>query len=543
MVLQQLAFQQQQSQLYAAQIAGEGFGARLGQKRDLDGDDGGFESFLMDMKKRKVEPVYDSNMMNRLNGLVPTAIGNGFPPLPSLLSQTAPMYQQQQPQIHNYQTMPQMPNNHSQHHAPAPTGLPEIRTEADLAMFNQFMISLGRDAMGQTNYNVPAMSHEASYDSGSASTSSDSPLSDQSPIEDLFNAEELASLGLAGMPGVPIPTINAPDQSSDMSNSLTSNSSVSFGNLYPSLDNLHLSRARTHSVPELHDANKRTIANLPRNNSIAVGRQEYNNPAFMANPYSDLNSFAQVDTSGYSFDTLAKSRSPIQPPTMAPRDFLKKTYRHVAPLGAAMSSRLHESAERTDITDEHETSEPEEMTTPKISVRSLLLSDDQADPAFKLPAIHHAPGGSNQPLPSLNEVAAISSPRQAPAKRHTEDDITRGVKRLELDDASRPSSAAGREKEMRRRHAQMSRGWLVAVNLEWRRKKLEEIHREEVGRLGLEIGEIPEEDEEEEMRSGSEDDDDESLNGDDEVVSRGGFGGVDFRGSASRMREIVGILS
>jgi hypothetical protein len=62
MVLQQLAFQQQQSQLYAAQIAGEGFGSmRPGQKREYENEDGGFEGFLMDMKKRKVEPVYDAS--------------------------------------------------------------------------------------------------------------------------------------------------------------------------------------------------------------------------------------------------------------------------------------------------------------------------------------------------------------------------------------------------------------------------------------------------------------------------------------------------
>jgi hypothetical protein len=63
LVLQQLAFQQQQSQIYAAQIAGEGFGnaTRMGQKRELQGEDGGFEGFLLDMKKRKVEPVYDTS--------------------------------------------------------------------------------------------------------------------------------------------------------------------------------------------------------------------------------------------------------------------------------------------------------------------------------------------------------------------------------------------------------------------------------------------------------------------------------------------------
>lgn len=59
-MLQQLAFQQQQSQAYAAQLASEGLGGvKMGQKRDIEDGDG-FGAFLADMKKRKVEPVYDN---------------------------------------------------------------------------------------------------------------------------------------------------------------------------------------------------------------------------------------------------------------------------------------------------------------------------------------------------------------------------------------------------------------------------------------------------------------------------------------------------
>ncbi len=55
-VLQQIAYQQQQTQQYAAQMAD---GVNAGSKRDLDRDDT-FEGFLADMKKRKVAPMYDS---------------------------------------------------------------------------------------------------------------------------------------------------------------------------------------------------------------------------------------------------------------------------------------------------------------------------------------------------------------------------------------------------------------------------------------------------------------------------------------------------
>jgi polyphosphate kinase 2 (PPK2 family) len=55
-ILQQLAYHQQQSQVYAAQLTGDANG-KPGAKRVNEDDD--FERFLSDMKKRKVEPVYD----------------------------------------------------------------------------------------------------------------------------------------------------------------------------------------------------------------------------------------------------------------------------------------------------------------------------------------------------------------------------------------------------------------------------------------------------------------------------------------------------
>ena len=58
-VLQQLAMQQQQTSVYAAQLASDGLGFKTGVKRDFENNDLGFDSFISDMKKRKMEPVYD----------------------------------------------------------------------------------------------------------------------------------------------------------------------------------------------------------------------------------------------------------------------------------------------------------------------------------------------------------------------------------------------------------------------------------------------------------------------------------------------------
>lgn len=63
-ILQQLAYHQQQSQVYAAQLTGDANNNKAGIKRTSEEDD--FERFLSDMKKRKVEPVYDDGESHSL---------------------------------------------------------------------------------------------------------------------------------------------------------------------------------------------------------------------------------------------------------------------------------------------------------------------------------------------------------------------------------------------------------------------------------------------------------------------------------------------
>lgn len=476
LALQQLAMQQQQNQLYAAQLATESLGYRAGQKRDYDSDDNGFDGFLADMKKRKMEPVYDSDMINRLNSISMPSVPSSMPSLAPLTGMNGAGMPSMP--FANFNSFPILPNAGHTHQGAAPLPIPEIRTEADLALFNQFMISLGREAANMGNGPIP-MSHVPSF--GASSGASSSPLSDQSPIEDLFNPEELASLGLGGMPGVPIPGMSTNAlPSHDMSNSLP-NQAVNFAGLYPSLDNLHLNRARGASMSDLSEPSKRTIAGLPRNHSLAAPKTDYSMFSSNNNAY-DLAGFDSMDygTSSnpmYNFDSLAKTKASA-PATLAPRDFYKKTYRHVAPLGTAISARSRESSERTSAS-----VEPEELESPsRMSVRNLLLSDEDADPSLKLPALHRVSSQEEGPvaLPGVDALSRpVSPPHQIPTKRHTDDDIIRGVKRLGLSDRSspaadeRPPPAVSRE--MRRRHAVIIRSWLVAVNLEWRRRRLEEL--------------------------------------------------------------------
>ena len=121
----------------------------------------------------------------------------------------------------------------------------------------------------------------------------------------------------------------------------------------------------------------------------------------------------------------------------------------------------------------------------RISVRNLIISDSDSDPSLKLPAIHRVISQEEAPtsLPGVDALSRpVSPPHQTPVKRHTEDEILRGVKRLELADRSSPADddrrpvSRSREdipKDIRRQHAVMIRAWLVAVNLEWRRRRLE----------------------------------------------------------------------
>jgi hypothetical protein len=195
-----------------------------------------------------------------------------------------------------------------------------------------------------------------------------------------------------------------------------------------------------------------------------------------------------------SFDSLARSKNPMPAATMAPRDFYKKTYRHVAPLGAPVSSRqsaLRESSERTEMDDDDEddrsTSQSSDMT-PKISVRSLLVDEENIDPELRLPKISTRQRTSFS-IPSLHDshldvYTRPSSETHLPAKRHTEDELTGGVKRLELADReystsrspeidSRPGTA-DHSKELRRRHTALIKSWIVAVNIGFMRRQAEE---------------------------------------------------------------------
>ncbi|EKC99125.1 transcription factor PacC [Trichosporon asahii var. asahii CBS 8904] len=450
--LQQLAYQQQQSSAYAAQLATEALGAK-GMKR---GADEAFDTFVEDMKKRKMEPVYDLDMISRLNSLMPPGLPAGYGGLGGLGGAGFPSAGSS----FAYPSLSSLGGMGQNGMGSSPLPIPEIRTEADLALFNQFMVSLGREA---TSGALP-MEQASSASASSISRNSLSPVSENSPIEDLFNPSELASLGLAGMPGIP-------NSSSPPIAASLPNNGVSLGGLYPSLDQLDAGRPRAASVSESESRN-RPIAGLPRAGSVS-------GPASRLANLSNLASLPEAwmgsnNDNFASFDSLgARSRSSVQAATLAPRDFYKRTYRHIAPLGAAPNHR--ESAERTGAQDSD--SDESESST---ELPGRIAGDER----LKLPALGAAEEQQTA-LPSLKALTRRdpSPARHPPAKRHTDDTLIHGVKRLELDDRRRGESpatsttssepAANDVQEMRRRHAALIKAWLVAVNLEFKKRSLD----------------------------------------------------------------------
>lgn len=471
LALQQLAYQQQQSSALAAQLQSEALG-KGGVKR---GAEDAFDNFVEDMKRHKMNPVYDYDMASRLNALMPPGLPAAYNMLggnPGLPSNISPF------------SYPSLPNLGSgQNSSVPPIQIPEIRTEADLAMFNQFMVSLGREAAGNTSLPMEHVSSSSTTSASGGSRNSLSPLSaaENSPIEDLFNPSELASLGLAGMPGIPTSTPSP-------------NGSVTLGSLYPSLDGLD-GRQRASSVNEL-DGHRRPIAGLPRAGSHSAASkmngQLYGGVSASQYPQVPEWNVSQPGEDNYSFDVLgARSRSSVPAATLAPRDFYKRTYRHIAPLGAAPH---RESGERSTVDDDEEDESDvssDGTAGPRIPVGALC----SGDPSLKLPAIGSGHEDIHTQLPSLRSLRAraISPARNPATKRHTDDQLIHGVKRLELDDrtrgdspasslddseTSRPSTAPPSVDDTRRRHAALIRAWLVAVNLEFKRRQVAETCRE-----------------------------------------------------------------
>ncbi|KAF5388607.1 hypothetical protein D9757_004601 [Collybiopsis confluens] len=141
-----------------------------GSKRSHD-HDYNVDDFFTDMKKRRVNPSYDSNMAERLNTLT-----YGHP-------QANPSFN------------------------PRSVSL-DIRTPEELAAVNEFLVTLGRDVSSSISSSRPG--HHSVHASSAGFSS-----------ESYFDPVALSQLGLTGMPGLPTPDDFAPAPSVYAGNSPT----------------------------------------------------------------------------------------------------------------------------------------------------------------------------------------------------------------------------------------------------------------------------------------------------------------------------------
>ncbi|EAU92749.2 transcription factor PacC [Coprinopsis cinerea okayama7 len=138
-------------------------GPQVGSKRSHDYTAGGpsVDDFINDMKKRKLDPSYDTRMAERLETLA-------FP------------------QQHHGSSAPYTSSGTFN---PRSVSL-DIRTPEELAAVNEFLITLGRDVSGSIRHHPAPHSHSnSSHNNGL-------------PHQNYFDNVNLSQLGLAGMPGI-----------------------------------------------------------------------------------------------------------------------------------------------------------------------------------------------------------------------------------------------------------------------------------------------------------------------------------------------------
>ncbi|KAJ9106094.1 hypothetical protein QFC21_001234 [Naganishia friedmannii] len=419
----------------------------------------GVDGLYSDVKKRKVAPVYDANMASRLEELA-ASLQQVHPPSHELSpNPQGHAHLRHSPDEHNYS-----PYQHDQSYAllsnqDAQSLLSNIRSEQELAEFNQFMVNLGKDASGtaQNTSKHLGQGHHATSDTYSP-FSTDSSNSEALAHSDLFDPATLAQLGLAGMPGIP------PAKQNDQS----SNNSIGFNAMYPDMSGHH--RASLDAFPReaMNGSSGPDSRSRAQRFSDASANAESRPHAAShhSNSRDHPNAFGSEshiplqmpDPSNYSaFDSLAKPRSQMPVPRLEMPNTDQKAHRSVDLLGASKPTRRITKSSLDILTEACESEiqrrdcstilsdEPEDMDVKMEDVSSSLgflssspplpggqLSGKEANPEFKLPALRFDDKFSRSnnlrlaPIRSLSIDSDWSSTRSSPARRdsHHDDEPT-----------------------------------------------------------------------------------------------------------------------
>lgn len=386
-------------------------------------------------------------------------------------------------------------NNHTPNFNPRSVSL-DIRTPAELAAVNEFLVTLGRDVAGSTRAHPPSQQNNQH-------------LPQPFSPETYFDPVSLGQLGLAGMPGIPSSNSNfqqdhaypssAPSAQFNSHNpyqyARSTHSSLQpsqYGNMYGGIGD-----ASAHYNNE-YNSHSRRLSGKYAHTSHSSFSPHYHHPTpplESGSPHSTVStpvnttppqvSLPMPDT--IAFDYLHNSRGAPPVPHLARPDFLPKTMRTVVPLKTVPGSQpprrepmepsVPVSRHRRPLMDLSASTIPSPLQGHSLYP---LLTDGDAE--LKLPPLHrsfHSPlplSRSSSPstssarsvspadtiLPSLRYIATPAlNTREA-------DKLTRELGRIELENRVGEVGI-----EDRKRHAQLILDLIVSIN-----RKFQEDHPE-----------------------------------------------------------------
>ncbi|KAA1468047.1 hypothetical protein DENSPDRAFT_833224 [Dentipellis sp. KUC8613] len=474
------------------------------------------DDFFADVKKRRVNPSYDSHMAERLSNIA------------------------------YMQNMAAGPDGTGSFN-PRSVSL-DIRSPEELAAVNQFLLTLGRDV--QTGGSARA--HQQSTSTHPA------PNGNTFSYSNYFDAAHLSQLGLAGMPGIPssasadpndsafassVPS-HYPSSASFMSgNSRASHApanNTSFGSLYPSVQDMSAQSFASNGTYDRRLSNHHgqgLAPPLPPNNLDMPYGSSYHRhssashlhptpPLEGSSPHSSLSSPANStpphhSSDASSFEHLRISRQAPPPAHLAPLDYTSKAMRTIVPLKSLPTPRP-----ASPETDREGSGSPSWTPTPPVESRAASDAAHRGSPArltstagastsspssfsslyplltsgdsnLKLPPLQRfrsgsppSPTGTSEssprpqakgtPLPSLRSVTEaaaaapppppgskpLSQPAATPARPSSEmeERLSRRLECMKLEAAAEDTA------EHRERHARLIRDLLVLINVQYKKQ-------------------------------------------------------------------------
>lgn len=451
-----------------------------GLKRSYD-HDYSVDDFFTDMKKRRVNPSYDTRMAERLSNLAYAHHVNGG----------------------NNPTGPFNPRSVSL----------DIRTPEELAAVNQFLVTLGRDVSGTIRSTHSHQSHH-----GHSSSVPNIP-------PDYFDPVTLSQMGLAGMPGISAADdfVSSPTYSSNHPSHhyYPGQRHQSYGSsMYPTMNDVGFGPQQhgpeTMRRSSVHQQHKYSQPPSSMSNGYS---SHHHNPyhhqptppleASTGSPHSSSSASSPVATtppqmtlsmpatmsnmgpspdSAAAFDYLRPSRGPGPVIGLVPGDYTSKSMRSIVPLKTAPGSPAASTSSPAPTRRSLTPAPTPASNVSKTSSLYPLLNDGDAQ--YKLPPLRHRspspPSSSRESTPGTSSSSSSSSGSPVPSNAtvlpslrviHGEgDQLATGVDKLGLSAEEKPPRRVGFfdvvEKrnvplDDRLRHLETIKDLLLRVNKEY----------------------------------------------------------------------------